>query len=278
MNPSALTTHEASAATQARQASDVAQAAGGISDQKTRAWLAFFFVVAGLSVIAIFGALDEQNPPQTNADKVFTSLLGIVGAWVSTILVFYFSRENFQAAQKAVNQAVTTGIQAAQAGSAAAGSTVGAAMTSLDKLRSLALDNRDESAIPLCEICNLFDEITTRIPIISDGVAKYVIHDTSLFRFIADRTINNQPVDPTTATLKDFLDHKFKNGDIPGKTVREVVGRFVTLPDSSTLADARAALLQSNGAQDVVCTQNGRPTEKMLGLLTNDDISKIIQG
>jgi hypothetical protein len=121
-------------------------------------------------------------------------------------------------------------------------------------------------------------EISTRIPVTTGGVAKYVIHDASLFRFIADRTRANQPATLEHATLEDFLNHEFERGENSGKTVREIVGRFVTLPVSATLADARAALLQSIGSQDVVCTQNGRSTEKMLGLLTNDDISKIVQG
>jgi hypothetical protein len=287
VKPGAYANFDRGVAAQKRQADEIQPSGGGVSDQRTRAVLAVGLVLVGVLVIVLFGVLAAMTKGKLDgADKVFTSVVGLVGAWVSTILVFYFSRENIQAsreniqaAQKAVNQALSTGIQVAQANSAAAGSTVGAAMTPLERIRSLALDNRLESDVRLRELCDMLDDaITTRIPVTVGGVAKYVIHDASLFRFAADRTAEHPPTPVEDVTLDKFLTHEFKRGENSGHKVKEIVGRFVTLPVSATLADARAELLKSRGSQDVVCTQNGRPTEKMLGLLTNDDIAKIVDG
>jgi hypothetical protein len=278
VKPGAYANFDKGVAAQKRQANVIPPSGGGVLDQRTRAVLAVGLVLVGVLVIVLFGVLDARVAGKTDgADKVFTSVVGLVGAWVSTILVFYFSRENFQAAEKAVNQAISTGLQVAQAGSAAAGSTVGAAMTPLERVRSIDLD-AEPTVLVKRDLCSKLDELTTRIPVTVGGVAKYVIHDASIFRFIADRALHKHPQPIEQATLEDFLTYKFEQGENSGHTVKDIVGRFVTLPVSATLVDARAELLKSRGCQDVVCTQNGRPTEKMLGLLTNDDIAKIVEG
>lgn len=80
----------------------------------TRDWLAMLITllsIGGLGWICylIINILDPPAPETADKDKImtiFTTVVAVVGTWVGTILAFYFSRENFEAAAK--SSAATT--------------------------------------------------------------------------------------------------------------------------------------------------------------------------
>jgi hypothetical protein len=215
------------------------------------------------------------------AETVFTAVLGVAGTWVSTILVFYFTKENFQAAQTAVNAAVGATVQAAQASSTGrTDSTLSAAMTPLEKLQKIELSGANaETSLPLGTLCKIVSSQDVRVPVLVDGVAKYIVHGASVFRFMADRALDKNPVvlDGSTAntTFKEMTDYKLKNGPNQGKTYGDVLSTFVLLPVTGVLSTAKSELMKTAGAQDVVVTQTGALGEKMLGMITSDDLAQI---
>lgn len=63
------------------------------------------FAIAGVSVIGITGILVL---PWINKDQregltyVYSVILPLIGTWMGTILAYYFSKDNFEAANKSV--------------------------------------------------------------------------------------------------------------------------------------------------------------------------------
>ena len=242
------------------------------SDAASRTHIAYMFIIGGALMIVAAGITDVALD-HFQAATVFTSVLGVAGTWVSTILVFYFSRENFQVAQASVAKAVDT---------AKTDSNLSAAMTPIEKLKSLEASGDDlDSSILLGTLCAIASSQETPVPILANTIAKYIIHNASLYRFITDRSLDKNPVvldekDPNATTLKEMTSYVIKNGPYAGKTYGDVTKNFLTLSPATTLSVTRANLGSSDGAQDIVVTQSGDRGDKMLWLLTCGDLAQII--
>jgi hypothetical protein len=81
------------------------------SDQTMRGLLALTLVLGGITAIVLTAYIDLYSS-STQANSVFTAVLGVAGTWVSTVIVFYASRENFQAAQTVMASAVDSSLNA----------------------------------------------------------------------------------------------------------------------------------------------------------------------
>jgi hypothetical protein len=228
-------------------------------------------LLVAISAIAIalvaWAAIDKSG--NAEADKVFTAVLGIIGTWVGTILAFYFSKENFQAAQNAMVTAVAT----ASKPNVAAAVAVRAVMINRNSIKDVKIgDGADERSVLIKTLIEKFKaESITRIPVFRNDVVLYSIYDASIFRFLSERQIAGQPIDMAAATLADFLAHPL--GD--GTTFKSVVTVMAFTAVTGTLEDAKAALASGSGARDVFVTKSGLSTEPVLGWLTDIDIAKI---
>lgn len=231
--------------------------------------LALVLVALSAGAIGFIAMEAVQNPGNAEVDKVLTVIVGLAGTWVSTVLVFYFSKENFQAAQNAMANVVAT----AQRSNLAA-TAVRTVMINRNSIKDVKIPSgQDETGVPFKTLCDkLKAESVTRIPIFIGDVVKYVIYDASIYRFLSDRQIAGQPVDVATATLADLLAHP-----IDGQTVKAIVARMAFVPVTATLEDAKAALSSGSGSsvRDVFVTKSGAPTEPVEGWLTDIDIARI---
>ena len=197
-------------------------------------------------------------------------LARLFGTWVGTILTFYFTRENFKEANEAVNRIVdrlTPEQRLAQ-------TPVRQAMKPRSSIKARQLkDGEDENTILISDLTALVGEGYSRVLIFTPrDTIKYVIHESTLNRFIADRSrlagAGQAPAGSSSATLLELLSHQA--GD---QTIGEIVKRFVFVKEDATLADARAAMLAVKGCEDVFVTKNGKSDEPVLGWLTNSDIT-----
>src|SRR5262249_1611345 len=59
--------------------------------------------VTGISLLSITIIWKSGNTEES-AKTVLTSVLPLLGSWVGTILAFYFSKENFEAATRSVTE------------------------------------------------------------------------------------------------------------------------------------------------------------------------------
>ena len=73
-----------------------------------RTILAFGITVAaviGISILA-WASITNTDPNEARAQNVLNAVLPLFGAWVGTVLAYYFSRENFEAAANSTQQLV----------------------------------------------------------------------------------------------------------------------------------------------------------------------------
>jgi hypothetical protein len=241
-------------------------------EKKTRADIArrlvyaCIYCVIGLALIVIVaGAFVAKENFKENTQLVFTSLLPLLGTWVGTILAFYFSKDNFQSASQSFINTVKE-------------------LTPLEKLRSLPVkDNmiplasikagrigggQTEKDVKLEDLKKLLGMKITRIPILNDkDIVRYVIHQSYLYKFIAEQSIAQGPAFQfATATLEDFL---------KDSVIRDYVEKTIAFVGvGQTLADAKLKMDGVANCQDVFVTEQGDPKEPVVGWLTNVDITK----
>jgi hypothetical protein len=192
---------------------------------------------------------------------VFGALLPLWGTWIGTVLAYYFSRENFESANRSVQQLVDkiTSDKKLQ--------TVRArdVMIPLEKLVFQELKTgEDLSKFRLKEECIDFLSAKgiKRIILLDEAQkAKYVIHRDLISFFLAEQSLAGNNV--VGLTLKDM----YQNGNPDIKNTMDNCIRFVN--DNATLFDAKQIMSQVKTCQDVFITKNGSADEPVTGWITN---------
>ncbi|UVC10624.1 hypothetical protein IHQ71_08585 [Rhizobium sp. TH2] len=231
------------------------------------AWAVFLVSTFGILVTGYFAATIQGSG--TTARDVFTTLVPLFSTWVGTILAFYFSRENFETANRAVDKAMEklTPEQEMQQ------TAVSQVMKKRNAIKSLDLATAaDEANVTIAQIRTLLDQGFSRIAIFApNNVIKYIIHEGTLNKFIADNAAAGTAVDLTTAKLPEFLAFK-----IGAENVKDIVSKMAFVKLDANLQDARTAMLAVKGAQDVFVTKTGKKDEPVEGWVSNNDITKDI--
>jgi len=234
------------------------------------------FVMWGTIVILILGvgfAITALFRPAENIKQAFSILqyiMGVLlplwGTWIGTILAYYYSKDNFEAANKSVQQIVDK-------------------LTPEKKLQSLKSSDimipksklvvqvmkttEDLSKFKLKEDCIDFletNKIKRMIILDESDHAKYVIHRDLISFFIANATLAGTNV--TGLTLKDM----FTTGSPEIQNTMNNSVKFLNV--KSNLLDAKAILDQQKGCLDIFITTNGTANEPVLGWITNVTIAE----
>jgi hypothetical protein len=77
------------------------------SEWKTaRFWLALGVTITSIASVAILAGLiiNAASNKEDAGTRVLGSVLPLLGTWVGTVLAYYFSKENFEAATKSVTE------------------------------------------------------------------------------------------------------------------------------------------------------------------------------
>jgi hypothetical protein len=143
-------------------------------------------------------------------------------------------------------------------------------MLRMNKITGLRMEEgKTEKDVTIKELYNLLKGVVTRIPILDDtGAVKYIIHQSMLYKFISERSVESgkERIDIAAETLDDFIKY-------PG--MFDQVGKSITFVSTkATLGDAKAQMEKTKNCQDVFVTENGRPDEPIIGWLPNTEISK----
>jgi hypothetical protein len=144
------------------------------------------------------------------------------------------------------------------------------AMTPVNKISGHTIkEGEEEKDVKVKDLGDMLKGTVTRVPIFDHtGAVKYVIHESSLYKFIAEKSMAGQ-FDAATSTLEDFLGH-------PG--MRELVADSLAfVAESATLIDAKIKMDATKHCQDVFVTENGQADEPVKGWLTNTKIGKHIK-
>lgn len=215
-----------------------------------------------VSIFALFWGDDKISP-----ETIFTAVIGLVGTWVGTILAFYFSKDNFEAASKATQDLVSqiTGEQKLKS------IPVEDAMISMDKAHFYKLAGQ-EDALTLNALIAEFKTFN-RLPILNQDLNPlYIIHKSVITRFISDVALGNlsqfNKGDVETLTLKDF-------NSIP-ENLLQIQKGFITVRIKTNLSQVKAEMgqVKETLCSDVFITEDGSRTGKVIGWLTNQIITE----
>ncbi len=224
-------------------------------------------VVLVIIAMALIFATAEAKRAEV-ADKIFTMVLPMLATWVGTVLAYYFSGDNFDKAHKNASEMVEQ-MRDGKLRQIA----VKDVMISKNMMEVVSLGaNDDPGKVMLLDECiNRLGESITRLPVLAaNGSVKFVIHQSLLYKFVTQKTIemkaSGKDFDLTGQTLQDFLKHNHMESRV-AKSIA-----FVSIDES--LADAKNAMERLVGCQDVFVTADGHPDKPVKGWLTNVEITK----
>ena len=225
------------------------------------------FLLAIISVVFVSFGGPNENIGEA-AEKVFAAIIPLIGTWVGTVLAYYFSGENFERATDSV-----TRIASQVAEERLQKTSVVEAMIPIDIAILLRLPETDADGASINlekDILGLLSGRITRVPILDHNErVKFVLHESLIFRFIAEKTMalrnEGQAVDVSTFTLKDLLGH----GDNQAFASRTI--GFVR--KGATLAEAKEKMEVVNKCQDIFVTEDGTAGTAAVGWITNAIVS-----
>lgn len=219
--------------------------------------------IAIISVSVVFAASFATNVDKPTLTTVFNTLIPLFGTWVGTVLAFYFSGKNYEAAAKATRELV------GQLGDERLKQIpVTDAWIPVGSIKAVTVAAGNEATVNVqTDLVPMLTGVVTRIPVWNAGkVVRYVIHQSMIYRYLATLPAGQTP------TLDNFLAFHVNGG--AGDTMRGVVDKIARVARTATLADAKAKMESVPNCQDVFVTETGADTEPVLGWITNVDIAK----
>ena len=233
-----------------------------------RRWLALALMLVSVAIILGLGVtslwLGRSLPTPESRTQYTKDLLGILlpvaSAWMSTIIAYYFSRENFEAASRSTQNLVKqlTLEEKLKAIPIAEG------MIPLEKFDPKLTIDRQKTEASYKLKADLIDarleaKRRERLPILDEhDRIVYIVHRSLLDKFIVRQMGAKAPADLTLADLSADAD--------AGKLLRE---SFRTVKPSATLADAKYFMDTVPDIRDVFVTSDGTPSTKVVGWVTN---------
>ena len=212
--------------------------------------------IAGIVILAAF--VLRRDGDLSKAQYVFGAILPLLGTWVGTILAYYFARENFESASRSVREMAKQLTPTEKLKSI----LIKDVMINITKAVTFTLDKLEENVKLKPELIDakLEKEKKERLPILDkEGRIKYMAHRSLIEKFIVQEVAKEKQADDLT--LQDMLnDDKFKD---------VLTGSFKTLPETSNLAEAKTLMDKIQICSDVFATEDGTPSSKVLGWVTN---------
>jgi hypothetical protein len=211
--------------------------------------------VFGIILAIIYAAKGSMAEARDTLQFIFTALLPLWGTWIGTVLAFYFSKENFEAANKSVRELV----EQISGGDKLKSVKVTEAMMPYDKIKKIELKSGDnEDAL---SPQNLYNQVITdkirRSLIFKEGCIVLALHKSILSEFILRNSTG------TLADLKKDSDKDIQNAITNGAP---------TISKEATLLDVKMMMDNLPGCQDVFVTETGKKSEKVLGWVSNVDV------
>ena len=234
----------------------------------TWALVAILAIATLIIVVAAINAIRVPEKEQRDqffdiAKYVLGVLLPVIGAWVGTVLAFYFGQVNFEAASRSAANLVRQLSPREKLQAEAAGQ----AMMKINEVTTFKIPpDKTEADITIKELIDEgFEKDKShprqRLPILdAEGRGKYVLHRSTIDAFVAPKK-RPPDVDESTLSLKDLLeDSKVKD---------YILNSFLPLGPEATLADAKDLLDKNPQCLDILVTQDGTKNGTVVGWITN---------
>ena len=229
-------------------------------------------ILIALIVLATISLFSSTEKGFDNVKELFGILLPVIGTWIGTVLAFYFSKENFEAANRSVSAMVK---QVTSTDEKLEELKVTDIMLKPNDFYLKKVENLDE--FKACKISDLITEMeksqSERMAILENQTLKFIflIYRSTLERFLVgytkgDITLNDQTT-PLVAelTVQNMLESTFPLA----KSIVELTNSEPFLPITSTLAQVRQKMQDKTVCQDVFITKTGNKNESVEGWITD---------
>lgn len=224
-------------------------------------------IVLGVSILGVTvlaGIVLFRDSELSTAQYVLGAILPLLGTWVGTILAYYFSRENFESANRSVRE------MAKQLTPSEKLESIPVRQKMIPKEKMILLKITDVKPIEKLSIVDdilktLKEKKRNRLPILDENdYPQYMIHRSMIDKYLAQLSIEKgMPADKIKQkTLIDLI-----NQDNELKKMFET--SWVTISETKNLADAKNKMDQVEDCLDIFVTKNGLKNEPVLGWLTN---------
>ncbi len=234
-------------------------------------------LIGGLVILAFAQAININIGAnyQTALDKVMSGVLPLLGAWIGAIIAFYFGRENYDAAVRNVRQIIRE-----RTPDQLESIFVRDVMVQASKLVTAATPAEDGLPLHGGILRRLEERGLGRLIVISGemaatdfapgsgAIAKGVVHDSVINRFIVDQVARHQRT-ADEITLGDML--------ADPEIARLLSSAVVYVTPEATLADVRRKMDEASRnapatVRDALVTASGKAGEPLLGYLTDIDL------
>ena len=243
-----------------------------------RRWVTMIVLIGsfgGLIVLATLIIISSWiQKPSDDAKKLFDALLPVFGTWVGTLLAFYFSKDNFEAATKSVTEMAN---KISGADEKLKAIPVRDKMRSATKITSWPIKPGEEDKAKLSDILKKCADVD-RIPMLNDkGAIVYLVYKNLLYKFLSQAALDTSKLKGKTLadlTFKDVLDSDPTISPTPKEIFQKSFG---LVPENATLADAKRKmeeLSKSLPCNDIFVTQSGKSDEPILGWITDNKIAE----
>lgn len=238
---------------------DTADTPGGGTRNHLALGVLIFSAVA-ITAMAISVILKHSEDSMT----VFNIVLPVFASWVGTVLVFYFGRENFDAANKQIKELVR---QIVPENSEA--TTANAVMRSVENIIHVEIPaGGDDNDVKLSTLIAKFGDSVNRVPVLDDKKRpKYMIHESSIAKYLTSAGGGNRD-----DTLAAFVANRKKIGLEFG-----IDRGFVVVAEMATLAEAKRKMEGQPTCSDIFVTKRGGPDEPLTGWISNVRLSKSLE-
>lgn len=222
-----------------------------------------YFALGAITILGVAGIASAAFGTESfgGVKDILSMLLPVLGTWVGTVLAFYFSRDNFDAAAKQTSDLVRQ-LTLDQKLQEISVKDCMISMTSTDTLK-LVLE-RPEGEINLKSgiIEPMFDKAgKNRLPFVDvEGRVKYIVHRSMIDKFISVSALSSDGPKPCDLTLKNFLD---------ADQYSQVAANFGTISPEAKLNAVKTLIDGNPDCSDVFVTEDGTKNGKAIGWITN---------
>ena len=240
--------------------------------------------VTVLAALVLIGAGIVEYKAQVSgafkdtAQLLFSALLPLFGTWVGTVLAFYFSKENFEAANSHTLDVLrATGIEKLRSIPVSKGMIPLAQMVTLPLPASGTL-----TAAKCADVQAKFDVVgntgqrISRLVILdASNKSVAVLHRSIWAELISLGLQQKPPVDLANDTLGPMIGMAVRGIDGFATYGDLISGAIAYVKTTDTLAEAKAAMESVTYCQDVMVTQSGDKTTPVIGWITNADLGRL---
>lgn len=213
--------------------------------------------VSVLSAVAIQQSNDEERARTTQT--VLVAVLPLLGSWVGTVLAYYFSRENLEAATRSVSE-------------------LSRQLTEREKLEAILVKDKmikkseiffktlPNSELYLTQLLNELENFGKglRIPILTTkSHPSLMLHRSAIDKYLVAKARSAPPV----ANLDSLTVENLLEDDSELKLLAET--SFGVIREGATLAEAKDIMDNTPFCQDVFITTSGAKADAVIGWITD---------